>query len=184
MEYSYYKEYTLNNGKTLAVRTLVPHDAKRMIDLITTADTQTRFLSREPGEFGYTEEAERELIAQRDADENVLWIVGEIDGKLVANCEARRLSGRARFRHRASMGIVVLRDYWRLGIGKILIQELIRWCGERGFEQLELDVVANNAAAIALYQSVGFEICGTKKNALKYPDGTYCDEHYMIKPLI
>jgi len=184
MKYNCYEKFILKNGTELLVRNIELDDAKMMIGLVETADTQTRFLSREPGEYGSTEEQERELITQKCNDENVLWIVGEIDGKIVANCLARRLSCKMRFRHRAKMSVVVLKENWRLGIGRILIQDIIRWCNEKGYEQLELDVVANNEAAISLYKSVGFEVCGTRKNAFKYDDGTYADQCLMIKSLI
>lgn len=31
-----------------------------------------------------------------------------------------------------------------------------------------------------MYESMGFEIYGTQKHALKYGDGSYADEYYMI----
>lgn len=183
MSSGFQKTYGLKNGRMLTVRSLLPDDAPKMIAFMNAVDTETRFLSREPGEFNYTEEQEREIITRRGADEDTYWLVGEIDGAIAANCEARRVGARSRFRHRASMGIVVGREYWRLGIGKILIQELIAWCREKGFEQLELEVLAANERAQALYRSVGFTVTGTRPNAFKYPDGTYADDLFMVKPL-
>jgi ribosomal protein S18 acetylase RimI-like enzyme len=74
----------------------------------------------------------------------------------------------------------VKKAYWHKGIGKKMMQACIDWCKEKGVEQLELDVVTENERAIALYQSLGFQIYGTKKHALKYSDQTYADEYYMI----
>ena len=31
-----------------------------------------------------------------------------------------------------------------------------------------------------MYKNFGFQVYGTKKHALKYADGTYADEYYMI----
>lgn len=78
------------------------------------------------------------------------------------------------------MGLAVLKAYWGKGIGKIMMQECISWCKNNGIEQLELEVVTDNHAAISLYKSFGFEVCGTKKHALKYSDGTYADEFNMV----
>ena len=47
-----------------------------------------------------------------------------------------------------------------------------------GLEQVNLCVVSNNERAKKLYQSVGFEIYGTERNALKYND-RYFDEDLM-----
>lgn len=46
-----------------------------------------------------------------------------------------------------------------------------------------LNVIANNERAIALYKKMGFEICGTTPNGSKYKDGTYADEHIMVRML-
>lgn len=48
---------------------------------------------------------------------------------------------------------------------------------------VELDVVKNNERALKMYQSFGFEIAGTRENALRYSDGSYADEYLMIKKL-
>lgn len=53
------------------------------------------------------------------------------------------------------------------------IQALISAAGEHGFEQLELEVVTENRRAISLYQKMGFRICGTLPDNMKYKDGTY-----------
>ena len=66
------------------------------------------------------------------------------------------------------------------GIGKKMMHECIKWCEEKGVEQLELEVVTQNNRAVSMYENLGFQIYGTKKYALKYGDGTYADEYYMI----
>ena len=78
------------------------------------------------------------------------------------------------------MGVAVLKDYQGKGIGKIMMKECIVWCKEHGIEQIELEVVTENNRAISMYKSFGFEVCGAKKHALKYCDGTYADEYSMI----
>lgn len=50
----------------------------------------------------------------------------------------------------------------------------MKWCKEKGVEQLELEVVTQNTRAISMYQNLGFDIYGTKKYALKY-----ADEYFM-----
>ncbi|MBQ9134425.1 MAG: GNAT family N-acetyltransferase [Clostridia bacterium] len=52
-----------------------------------------------------------------------------------------------------------------------------------GYEQAELEVVADNTRAIALYESLGFSVCGRLPNNMKYSDGTYADALFMVKPL-
>lgn len=50
-----------------------------------------------------------------------------------------------------------------MGIGKNLMHECIKWCKEKGVEQLELEVVSQNNRAISLYQNLDFDIYGLSK---------------------
>ena len=50
-------------------------------------------------------------------------------------------------------------------------------------EQLELEVVTENRRAISLYQKMGFRICGTLPDNMKYKDGTYADVYWMMRKL-
>lgn len=61
-----------------------------------------------------------------------------------------------KIRHRADFGIGIEKDYWGLGIGRVLTEACIESAKKAGYAQLELEVVADNKAAISLYQRVGF----------------------------
>lgn len=176
----YRKKHTLKDGTKFIMRTPNEEDAQGLINQLQTVDNETKFLAREPGEFNFTVEQEKNFIKNSQSNENGRFLVGEIDGEIVANCSVGIVMNNKRFLHRAAMGIAILKDYWGKGIGKRMMQECIEWCKEKGVEQLELDVVAKNARAISMYESLGFKVFGTKKNALKYSDGTYDDEYYMI----
>jgi RimJ/RimL family protein N-acetyltransferase len=173
------RQFTLKNEETVLIRRLDVSDAAAMMDLMKTVVTETRFLGREPGEFTFTLEEEREIIKNKSQDPHSLWLTAEINGRLVASWSVGGIGNRKRFQHRASMGITILKEYWGLGLGSILMREGIAWCRKSGLEQIELDVVADNTRAIALYKKAGFEISGTKKHAMKYADGTYADEYFM-----
>jgi RimJ/RimL family protein N-acetyltransferase len=175
----YRNEYILKDGQKLIVRTPQEGDEQGLINLMQAVDSETKFLAREPGEFNFTLEQEREFIRNSINDENSFFLIAEIDGRIIANCSVGIVIGNKRFLHRAAMGIVVRRDYWNMGIGKSLMQECIKWCKGKGVEQLELEVVTQNSRAISMYQNLGFEIYGTKKHALKYADGSYADEYFM-----
>lgn len=176
----YRKEYLLKDGQQLIARIPEPEDAEGLINQMQTVDSETKFLARESDEFSLTVEQEREFIKNRTKDENVSFLIGELDGRIIANCSVGIIDNKKRYLHRAGMGIAVSKDYWNKGIGKIMMQECINWCKEKHVEQLELEVVTENIRAVSMYKSFGFEIYGTKKHALKYGDGTYADEYSMI----
>jgi ribosomal protein S18 acetylase RimI-like enzyme len=176
----YRNEYELKDGEKLVVRNPQLGDEQEMINQLKMVDSETKFLAREIGEFNFTLEQEREFIKNSINDENRLFLIGEVDGKIIANCSVGIVLNKKRYLHRASMGLAICKDYWSKGIGKKLMQECIKWCEEKGVEQLELDVVTDNNRAVSMYESLGFKIYGTIKRALKYGDGTYADEYYMI----
>lgn len=69
------------------------------------------------------------------------------------------------------------------GIGKSLISELIKKASKcEGLEQINLSVVSDNHHAQKLYKSVGFEVYGTERRALKF-NGQYYDEDLMVLTL-
>lgn len=80
-------------------------------------------------------------------------------------------------------GMYVIQELRGKGLGKSLMLELIRKTRDcDGLEQINLTVVSNNESAKKLYRSVGFEIYGVERSALKY-NGQYYDEDLMVLQL-
>ncbi|MFL0554040.1 N-acetyltransferase family protein [Paenibacillus barengoltzii] len=76
-------------------------------------------------------------------------------------------------------GLYVTPEMRGKGIGLALMEELIaRAKRMEGLEQLNLTVVSTNDSARRLYASLGFQLYGTERRALKW-DGAYFDEDYM-----
>ena len=174
------QESILNNGKKLTLRLPQLGDEQNLIDQMKKVDRETKFLARGEGEFNFTLEQERTFIENSLSDDNRLFLVSEVDGKIIGNCAVGVVSSNKRYQHRASLGIAICKDYWHMGIGTKMITECINWCKEKGLEQLELEVVTENSRAIPVYEKLGFKVYGTKKHAMKYTDGTYADEYHMI----
>ena len=60
------------------------------------------------------------------------------------------------------LAIFVLREYQGAGIGTTLLEHLLGYASEQGIETVWLTVERWNNAAIAVYETVGFEICGSE----------------------
>ena len=176
-------QYLLKNGKNVTIRKPRVEDAEAIINVMTIADTETLFLARNPGEFCTPVEREKQIIENVLADNDVEWFVAEYENKVIGQCSVGLVRRNARYRHRAEVAFVILQDYCNLGIGGKMMEECIKWCEKNGVTQIELDIVKNNERALKMYQGFGFEIIGTKENALRYQDGTYADEYLMIKKL-
>jgi ribosomal protein S18 acetylase RimI-like enzyme len=68
------------------------------------------------------------------------------------------------------------------GIGKSLMTELVKRAKAcRGLEQINLSVISNNTMAKSLYASIGFNVYGTERNALKSGDLYWNDDLMSIR---
>ena len=67
------------------------------------------------------------------------------------------------------MNVAVHPDYRRRGVGKAIIEELIRLLKEQGSECLTLEVRASNESAKALYFGLDFVEVGRRKNYYHNP---------------
>ena len=83
-------------------------------------------------------------------------LLAEVDGAVVGSAGIGCVGRREKTRHRARFGISVDKAYWGLGIGRALTEACIECAKTAGYVQLELEAVAENEHALALYRSVGF----------------------------
>lgn len=77
-------------------------------------------------------------------------------------------------------GMYVAPEVRGKGLGKSLMIELKKMAKScDGLEQINLTVVSENSSAKKLYKSLGFEVYGVERNALKF-NGQYFDEDLMV----
>jgi len=77
-------------------------------------------------------------------------------------------------------GMYVALEHRKQGIGKSLMLELLKRARDfDGLEQINLTVVSENESAKKLYNSLGFEVYGVERNALKY-NAQYFNEDLMV----
>jgi len=95
------------------------------------------------------------------------------DSRLIGWCDLR-LTRRESASHRAELGMGVKKEYRGKGVGRAMLEKLIKAAGDLSLEKLELVVIADNEPAIQLYKSVGFKEEGRVKNYRKL-NGIYTD---------
>ncbi|MBX5327751.1 MAG: GNAT family N-acetyltransferase [Candidatus Bathyarchaeota archaeon] len=67
-------------------------------------------------------------------------------------------------KHVTSLGITILKNYRRMGIGTAMMNHLLEWSQKQeGLEKITLEVFSTNKPAINLYHKLGFKIEGVKK---------------------
>jgi len=165
----------------LKVRTATVADAASFLDLWDALDTETEFMLFEPNERNLTlKEQQSRLAASEQSNKARIWVLEDsAQNKLAGFCSGRR-SALFRDRHTLHVVIGLRQTYTNKGWGRLLLSELERWAVDIQVTRLELSVMENNTRAIALYNSFGFVIEGTKKNSVCLRSG-YISEHIMGK---
>ncbi|WMT39635.1 GNAT family protein [Paenibacillus sp. D2_2] len=147
-------------------------------------------LRNDPSAFGSTYDREAkfslETVAERirpSSDKFVLGAFGD-DGHLYGIVTFMRDTGMKTHHKGNVFGMYVVPEKRGTGLGRELMGELIRRTREmEGIEQINLTVVSNNDNAKRLYLSLGFEIYGQERNALKYEDQYYDDDLMVLRML-
>lgn len=174
---------TDKTGNEVVLRSAEADDAEALIKYLKITTAETPYLSRGPEEVIYTVEQERAFIQNALNAERELLLTAFVGGKLAGTSSIMRAGAFKRDQHRCSLGIALYREYWGGGIGRLLMDAVLKAAKEMDYEQVELEVVADNMSAIALYKSLGFEEFGRFPQWMKYEDGTYADAIWMIKKL-
>jgi RimJ/RimL family protein N-acetyltransferase len=175
-----------------------PDDAATLLALKRRLDRETSFMLLEPDE---RTETAQDVAADlgRLAGSNSVVIVADCpsvaDGLSVADgpsgvvgpsgivgyVDARGGEFR-RNRTTAYVVIGVLATASGQGVGSGLLRAIERWAPAHGIHRLELTVMADNERAARLYQRMGFEVEGRRRECLTV-GGKLADELYMGKLL-
>lgn len=159
-------------------------DANDLIRYLKVTAGETPFLIREPDEISLTPEQEEHFIEGIVKEPRELMLIGTVAGEHVGNCSLMSLGNYERYAHRCSVAIALYQKYRGLGIGREMLKTVLTVAKQCGYEQAELEVVSTNTPAIRLYESLGFEIWGTQPHSVRYRDGSYADDHFMVKRLV
>ena len=175
-------KFKLKDGRDAVLRSPKEEDVESTLEYLVISAGETDFILRYPEECSkYTPEGEKKLFEQKNASPNEAMIMCIVDGRVVGNCEISFFRG-MKTRHRASIGIALISEFWNQGIGTKMFEEMIRLAETREeVTQLELEFVEGNARARHLYEKMGFRITGVHPNAIRLKDGTLLNNYLMIK---
>ena len=177
-------EFTLKDGRKALLRSPKDEDIWGVLDYLYVSAGETEFILRYPEECGkYTYEGEKALFDRINASDNEAMLVCIVDGKVAGNCQIAWKTG-IKTRHRASVAIALLKEFWNQGIGTRMFEEMIRIAeANENLIQMELEFVEGNTRARALYEKMGFRITGVNPNAIRLRDGTLLNEYCMIREI-
>ena len=158
MEYN--STVTLKDGRACTLRNGTASDGQALLDVFNLTHAQTDYLLTYPEEHSYTAQQEADFLQEKTDSADEIELIAEVDEIVVGSAGINCIGRKEKVRHRAEFGISVDKAYWGLGIGRALTEACIECAKKAGYVQLELEVVAKNKSAIALYESVGFEEYG------------------------
>jgi GNAT superfamily N-acetyltransferase len=78
------------------------------------------------------------------------WFVADVGGRVVGGVFVQETGGVAH------LGMAVLEGHRGAGLGRLLLNEAVRWARERGCHKMALEVWPHNTRARQLYASAGF----------------------------
>jgi aminoglycoside 6'-N-acetyltransferase len=149
-------------GDRVRLRPATKRDAVRLLSIVQETEVARR--------WGPFDDAE---VHEQFVDVEQAFAI-EVDGEVVGAIQFDEEDD-PMYRH-ASIDLFVSTPHHGRGIGSDAVRTLARHLlEERGHHRLTIDPAADNAAAIAAYEKVGFRRVGVMRKYERGPDGTWHD---------
>ncbi|MCL1060392.1 GNAT family N-acetyltransferase [Shewanella gelidimarina] len=88
-------------------------------------------------------------------DNNSLYLVAKLNGKVVGGCGVAPLNGSLTTCELKKL--FLLEESRGLGLGKQLTEQCLQYAKTKGFKACYLDTLSNMTSAVRLYEKLGFE---------------------------
>lgn len=179
----YNKIINLKNGKEALLRNGEFADGEAVFVNFNETHAETDYLLSYPDENSFDAKQEAEFLKEKTESPNEIEIVAVVDGVVAGTAGIEAVGAKYKLKHRAELGIAILKGYWGLGIGKALMEACIECAKDAGYTQLELNVVAENERAVSLYKKMGFVEYGRNPRGFNSRVSGYQEVVYMLLEL-
>jgi RimJ/RimL family protein N-acetyltransferase len=163
------------------VRPADPADAAALVELASAVGAEPEGWLISDATWRSVGEERRYLRAIRRHPDAVV-LVAEESGQIVGRLSISRDPHPAS-RHVADLGLMVAAGHRRRGVGRALLQAAEDWARGAEIRKLELHVFPYNEAAIALYESCGYEREGYRRAHYRRAGGAVVDAILMARLL-
>jgi L-amino acid N-acyltransferase YncA len=177
---AYRKFVTLQNGQRVMFRLLNEQDREELIRLFQEApEEDLRFLKQDVKDTRLVGSWVENLNYQ-----SVLPLVAaDLEGnRLIADATLHR--GKHAAKHIAEVRIFVSRPFRNLGLGSLMLEELINLAKKANLHWLKAEIIADHKKVIKAFRSKGFEIRATLEDYFIRKDGVTHDVVLMLRPVV
>jgi acetyltransferase len=160
------EEVELKNGRRILLRPIRPEDEPahyEFLSHVSAEDKRYRFF----GIIGDLPRPEMQKLTQIDYDREMAFVAKGPDetGEVKTLGVVRAMTDPEN--HSSEFAILVRSDIKRVGLGRMLMEKIIRYCASRGTNRIMGSALLTNVGMAGLAKSVGFEV---RKN---YDDEIY-----------
>jgi len=163
----------------MIIRELDVEDADKFVVLNRLLSQESDYMLLKPSEAGISVDKQAEMTRKMKLNNVSNVFVAEVDARLAGYIG---VTGGlfAKNKHTCHFAVGVLKAYQRKAIATKLIETMEAWAGDRAITRIELSVVTENVAAVALYNRCGYKMEGLKKASLIIKNRAV-DEYLMAK---
>jgi len=183
-----YKRFTLADGKKVTLRVLRWEDLDALLQFINNLVDEKQGNKKSTLYTGFdrkvTREQETEWLAQTLVaieGEDVINVVADIRGKIIANGDVTR-GGYKDTHHHGHLGLTIIGKYRGQGIGRRMIETLVRESRKAELRTLDTEFLAENETARRAYEKAGFKQAGIIPHKV-FRNGRYFDGLVMAREL-
>ncbi|MCL6621464.1 MAG: GNAT family N-acetyltransferase [Syntrophobacterales bacterium] len=177
---AYRKFVTLKNGKRVMFRFLNEQDRENLIRLFQEApEEDTRFLKQDVKDVKLINYWVDHINYRKVLP---LVAVDLEDNRLVADATLHR--GKHSAKHIGEVRIFVSRPFRNLGLGSLMLEELINLARKEGLQWLKAEIIADHKKVIKAFREKGFEPRATLDDYFLRKDGMTHDVVLMMRPVI
>lgn len=166
----------------IVIREAKPSDAESLLQHLKTTATETGFMTMGKEGPRITANEEKKQLARLQASCNNVLLVAVHQEEVIGSASVHADSS-PKIEHIGEVGIVIAKEYWGLGLGTLMLEEILDWATNSDIiKRLELTVQARNKKARHLYEKMGFQLEATMQRGVK-DEGQYHDVCLMSKLL-
>ncbi|MEK5425808.1 GNAT family N-acetyltransferase [Cytobacillus sp. FSL R7-0680] len=169
------KGFRMLDGKKFYIRHAESSDANELLLFTKDVIEQSPYLLIEPNEYQVSFKQQQQKVQQVLEDPSKLLLIAVFGEEIIGRLDFS-VASRKKIAHTGTFGMSVSQSFRGKGVGKALLSSLLLWGRQHPkVEKIELEVLAENKAAIHLYESAGFAVEGVKRQAVKNRFNEYDD---------